>query len=172
MPVDLLIRNAHILTQDASRPTATSLLIHDGKILDVEPDPALAGSAARTIDAAGLTVVPGFNDVHAHSVWFGLGLMEANLGTVRSLADVYRIIADAADGLAPGDWVVASGFSPLLIGGQQPDRDRLDAAAAWAPGVDQTLLRPRLHPQWRGPGSCRRGRRPQRPDRRRRRRRR
>ncbi|MEC5193084.1 MULTISPECIES: amidohydrolase [unclassified Arthrobacter] len=133
MPVDLLIRNAHILTQDASRPTATSLLIHDGKILDVDPDSALAGSAARTIDAAGLTVVPGFNDVHAHSVWFGLGLMEANLGTVRSLADVYRIIADAADGLAPGDWVVASGFSPLLIGGQQPDRDRLDAAAGGRP---------------------------------------
>ncbi len=41
MPVDLLIRNAHILTQDASRPIATSLLIHDGKILEVDPDPSL-----------------------------------------------------------------------------------------------------------------------------------
>lgn len=133
MPVDLLIRNAHILTQDASRPVATSLLIHDGKILDVDPDPELARHAVRTIDAAGTTIVPGFNDVHAHSVWFGLGLMEASLGAVASLDEVYEIIAGAAAGLATGEWVVASGYSPLLIGGQQPDRDRLDEATGGRP---------------------------------------
>jgi predicted amidohydrolase YtcJ len=133
MPVDLLIRNAHILTQDASRPTATSLLIHDGKILDVDPDPDLARHAVRTIDAGGTTVVPGFNDVHAHSVWFGLGLMEANVGAAASLDEVYGIIAEAAAGTAPGEWVVASGYSPLLLGGQQPDRDCLDAAAGGRP---------------------------------------
>ncbi|MDN4645507.1 amidohydrolase [Arthrobacter sp. PsM3] len=133
MPVDLLIRNARILTQDASRPAATSLLIHDGKILDVDPDPEFARHGVRTIDAAGTTIVPGFNDVHAHSVWFGLGLMEASLGAVASLDEVYQIIAGAAAGLAEGEWVVASGYSPLLIGGQQPDRDRLDAAAGGRP---------------------------------------
>ncbi|NKX51509.1 amidohydrolase family protein, partial [Arthrobacter deserti] len=73
------------------------------------------------------------NDVHAHSVWFGLGLMEASLGTVASLEEVYEVIAEAAAGLAPGEWVVASGYSPLLLGGQQPDRDRLDAAAGGRP---------------------------------------
>jgi predicted amidohydrolase YtcJ len=133
MLVDLLIRNAHILTQDPSRPWAESLLIHDGKILDVDPDADLAIHAARTIDAGGTTIVPGFNDVHAHSVWFGLGLMEASLGAVASLEEVYGIIAEAAAGLAPGEWVVASGYSPLLLGGQQPDRDRLDAAAGGRP---------------------------------------
>lgn len=133
MPVDLLIRNARILTQDASRPTATSLLIHDGKILDVDPGADMAALAVRTIDAAGTTIVPGFNDVHAHSVWFGLGLMEANAGAAASLEEVYRIIADAAVGMAPGEWVVASGYSPLLLGGQQPDRDRLDEAAGGRP---------------------------------------
>ncbi|MET3812317.1 amidohydrolase [Arthrobacter sp. UYEF3] len=133
MPVDLLIRNAHILTQDASRPKATSLLIHDGKIFDVDPDSDLASHAVRTIDAAGITIVPGFNDVHAHSVWFGLGLMEANVGAAASLDEVYDIVAEAAARTAPGEWVVASGYSPLLLGGQQPDRDRLDAAAGGRP---------------------------------------
>ncbi|MDE8588303.1 amidohydrolase [Arthrobacter sp. NQ4] len=133
MPVDLLIRNARILTQDASCPAATSLLIHDGKILEVDPGADLAALAVRTIDAAGTTIVPGFNDVHAHSVWFGLGLMEANAGAAASLDEVYRIIADAAAGMAPGEWVVASGYSPLLLGGQQPDRDRLDEAAGGRP---------------------------------------
>jgi predicted amidohydrolase YtcJ len=133
MPFDLLIRNAQILTQDSDRPRARSLLIHDGKVLDVDPDAGLASYAARVIDAGGATVVPGFNDVHAHSVWFGLGLMEANLGTATSLEDVYGTIADAAASLAPDEWVVASGYSPLLLGGRQPDRDRLDAAAAGRP---------------------------------------
>jgi predicted amidohydrolase YtcJ len=59
--------------------------------------------------------------------------MEASLGAVASLDEVYEIIAGAAAGLAPGEWVVASGYSPLLIGGQQPDRDRLDAAAGGRP---------------------------------------
>jgi predicted amidohydrolase YtcJ len=133
MRFDLLIHNAHILTQDPARPLARSLLIHDGKILEADPDFDLARYAARVIDAEGTTVVPGFNDVHAHSVWFGLGLMEANLGEAASLDDVYRIIARAAAGLAPDEWVIASGYSPLLLGGQQPDRDRLDAAADGRP---------------------------------------
>src|SRR4051812_41030906 len=84
MLVDLLIRNARILTQDPSCPVAGSLLVHDGKVLAVDPDPEGNVRAARTIDAGGTTIVPGFNDVHAHSVWFGLGLMEANLGAVKS----------------------------------------------------------------------------------------
>ncbi|NKX55710.1 amidohydrolase [Arthrobacter mobilis] len=136
MLVDLLIRNAHILTQDPAHPVAGSLLVHDGKILAVDPDLEGAGfpvRAARTIDAGGATIVPGFNDVHAHSVWFGLGLMEANLGAASCLEDVYRIIAEAAEPLATDEWVIASGFSPLLLGGRQPDRDRLDAAAGGRP---------------------------------------
>ncbi|MBT2586414.1 amidohydrolase [Arthrobacter sp. ISL-95] len=133
MLVDLLIRNAHILTQDPSRPVAESLLIHDGKILDVGPDAGVAALAARTIDAEGATIVPGFNDVHAHSVWFGLGLMEAGLGAVKNLEDVYDVIGNAAVSLGTDEWVVASGFSPLLLDGEQPDRDRLDAAAGGRP---------------------------------------
>lgn len=131
--VDLLIRNAHVLTQDPTHPVAGSLLIHDGKILAVDPDPDLSVRASQTIDAGGATVVPGFNDVHAHSVWFGLGLMETNLGSARSIEDVYRIISEAAATLAEDEWIVASGFSPLLLGGQQPDRDRLDVAAGGRP---------------------------------------
>ncbi|WP_077488541.1 amidohydrolase [Sinomonas mesophila] len=133
MLVDLLIRNARILTQDPSYPLATSLLVHDGRILAVDPESGPGMTPARVIDAGGATIVPGFNDVHAHSVWFGLGLMEANLGSVTSLSDVYRIIAEAAETLDPDEWVIASGFSPLLLRGQQPERDRLDAAAAGRP---------------------------------------
>jgi predicted amidohydrolase YtcJ len=138
MLVDLLIRNAHILTQDPAHPQARELWIHDGKVIAVDEGPDCGLRARRTIDAAGSTVVPGFNDVHAHSVWFGLTLMEADLGAARSLDDVYAVIAEASALLALDEWVVASGFSPLLLdgtqaGGTQPDRDRLDEAAGGRP---------------------------------------
>lgn len=143
MLVDLLIRNAHILTQDPAHPQAQELWIHDGKVVAVDEDAGCGLQARRTIDAAGSTVVPGFNDVHAHSVWFGLRLMEADLGAARSTEDVYAVIEEASGPLGPDDWVIASGFSPLLLGdaqsggarsgGAQPDRDRLDEAAGGRP---------------------------------------
>lgn len=133
MLVDLLIRNANILTQDPAHPEAQELWIHDGKVIAVDEGPDCGLQARRTIDAAGNTVVPGFNDVHAHSVWFGLTLMEADLGRARSPEEVYSIIEEASGPLGPGEWVVASGFSPLLLGGTQPDRDRLDEAAGGRP---------------------------------------
>ena len=89
MLVDLLIRNARILTQDSEQPVAESLLIHDGKVLALDVDQQSVLRARKVVDAAGAVIVPGFNDVHAHSVWFGLGLMEANLGSVASLDDAY-----------------------------------------------------------------------------------
>ncbi|MGW6174244.1 amidohydrolase [Arthrobacter sp. NPDC055138] len=133
MLVDLLIRNARILTQDPGQPVAESLLIHDGKVLGLDVDQQSVPHARRVVDAEGAVIVPGFNDVHAHSVWFGLGLMEANLGTVASLEEAYAVIAEAAAPLAEDEWVVASGYSPLLHDGAQPDRDRLDAASGGRP---------------------------------------
>ena len=131
MHFDLLLTNAAIHTMDPARPAASSLLIHDGKVLAVDPEGPVR--AHRVLDAGGAVVVPGFNDVHAHSVWFGLGLMEVALGAARSLEEVYTAVARAAADLPPQEWLVASGFSPLLLGGAQPDRDRLDAAAGGRP---------------------------------------
>lgn len=128
---DLLITNAHVLTQDPAAPLARELLIHGGRVLAVDP-PSELRTAAATIDAGGRTIVPGFNDVHAHSVWFGLGLLEGDLTAAATLEQVYAVIAAAAAGLDADEWVVASGFSPLLVGAQ-PDRDRLDAAAGGRP---------------------------------------
>lgn len=131
MNVDLLVTNAHILTQDPAHPVATSLVVHGGRILAVDPDPGSV-SAAQTLDAGGRTITPGFNDVHAHSVWFGLGLMEADLVSAADLPAVYAAISAAATDLGPDEWVIASGFSPLLVGAQ-PDPDALDIASGSRP---------------------------------------
>ncbi|WP_312181437.1 amidohydrolase [Arthrobacter sp.] len=131
MLADLTITNAHVLTQDPTHPGARTLVIHGGRILAVDPGQDIP--SRQVLDAGGLTVVPGFNDVHSHSVWFGLGLMETALGSARSAAEVYDAVARAAAELGPGEWVIASGFSPLLLEGVQPDRDSLDAASGGRP---------------------------------------
>lgn len=132
MKVDLIVRNARIDTRDPSRPHATALAVLDGRVVALDEE--LDGlDASETIDAAGLALLPGFNDVHAHSVWFGTTLMEADLSGVTSMDDIYRAIEAQATQQGAEDWVVAAGYNPVLLDGAVPDRDRLDAASGGRP---------------------------------------
>ena len=83
-----LIDNAHILTQDPSRPVASAVAFANGSILALD-DAARALPADETWDAGGRTLTPGFNDAHSHTVWFGQTLLEVDLSQVATPADVY-----------------------------------------------------------------------------------
>ena len=132
MIVDLIVRNARIDTRDERRPSATSLAVLGGRVVAL--DEQLEGLEAReTVDAGGLALLPGFNDVHAHSVWFGTTLMEADLSGVASFDDIYAAIERQAQSTVEGDWVIAAGYNPVLLGSTHPDRERLDAASGGRP---------------------------------------
>lgn len=62
---DLLIVNGHILDGTGSPWFAGSVAVKDGRIADVGR--LVNASARRVIDARGLTVSPGFIDLHSHS---------------------------------------------------------------------------------------------------------
>jgi dihydroorotase/N-acyl-D-amino-acid deacylase len=62
---DLLIINGHILDGSGSPWYAGSVAVKDGKIAAVGRIPN--GAAQRVLDAGGLTVAPGFIDLHSHS---------------------------------------------------------------------------------------------------------
>src|SRR5690625_1077840 len=95
MRLDSLITNAHILTGSSQRPTASRIGIWQGLIVgvDEELDHLLAGpdaiDPAEVYDVGGATIVAGFNDVHAHSVWFGQTLIEIDLAHATTANDVY-----------------------------------------------------------------------------------
>lgn len=132
MHVDLIVTNARIDTRDATHPRASTLAVLHGRVVALDKD--VEGLTAReTIDLGGLAVLPGFNDVHAHSVWFGTTLMEADLSAVTSHDDIYAAIERQAQQTGEGDWVVAAGYNPVLLGSTHPDRDRLDAASGGRP---------------------------------------
>ena len=73
-----LIENARFLTQDPQNPVADAVAIVEGKIIALD-ESARRFQNVEKIDAEGAIVVPGFNDVHAHSVWFGQTLLEIDL---------------------------------------------------------------------------------------------
>lgn len=132
MKVDLLIEGARILTQSREQPEAQHMAVLGERIVAVGAD--CQGLAARhRIDARGAVVVPGFNDAHAHSVWFGSSLLELDLAGSAGMEEVYERIAAAARNTGGQEWVIASGFNQMDTGGRYPDPDRLDAASGDRP---------------------------------------
>jgi N-acyl-D-amino-acid deacylase len=63
MAYDLLIKNGRIVDGSGGPSYRGDVAIKDGKIVEIGK---LSGPAARTVDAAGQVVAPGFIDNHCH----------------------------------------------------------------------------------------------------------
>jgi predicted amidohydrolase YtcJ len=125
MDVDLLVRNAVIVTMDDAVPRAHTLAVHHGRVLALDAD----GLRGRTeIDAQGAALVPGFGDAHNHMAWFGSSLEEVDLSGLSDLATLYDRVAERAATLAPDAFVIGAGYDDTAIGGH-PHRRELDRAA-------------------------------------------
>ncbi|WP_037065298.1 amidohydrolase [Pseudonocardia acaciae] len=131
MRVDLLIRNASILTVDDARPRASSLAVHHGRVFALDPEDLRADIE---IDAGGAVLVPGFGDAHNHMAWFGQGLGEVDLTGLHALDTLYDRIAERAATLPADAFVIGAGYDHTAIGGH-PHRTALDRAAGGRPVV-------------------------------------
>ncbi|MCE5323047.1 D-aminoacylase [bacterium] len=75
---DFLIKNATVLDGSGGERFTADIAVKDGKIAAMGD---ISDSAARTIDAAGLCVSPGFIDIHSHtdSILFVDGFAESKI---------------------------------------------------------------------------------------------
>ncbi len=109
---ELLVVNAKVFTMDAAAPRAEAFLVRGGRFAGVGTTAAiktLAGSRAQTLDAKGMTVVPGFVDCHNHAGGTTLlydvlvgNPFEVEFVTIASIVDKLRARAKQ---VPAGTWV-------------------------------------------------------------------
>jgi predicted amidohydrolase YtcJ len=134
---DLLLRGGaiHPLGRFGAR-AVTHLAVGGERVLAAggrELD-GLRGSRTRVVDLAGRAVLPGFDDAHAHVVYFGLTSFGADLTGSRSLPELQDRIRRVHERLGPGRWLVARGYSAAdLAEGRAPVREELDAVVGDRP---------------------------------------
>src|SRR5438132_2048268 len=94
----------------------------------------LRGPNTRVVDLGGSAVLPGFNDAHAHVVYYGLTRFAADLSGVRGIDDILDRLKDHAKSLKPGEWQQGMGYrTDELTGRRQPHRREPDRVTGAAP---------------------------------------
>ncbi|HVS47968.1 MAG TPA: amidohydrolase [Candidatus Dormibacteraeota bacterium] len=94
----------------------------------------LRGPRTRVVDLAGATVLPGFNDAHAHVVYYGLTRFGADLGGARSVAEIAQRLKAHARVLKPAEWQLGMGYrADELAERRQPHRRELDRVTGRRP---------------------------------------
>ena len=106
---DLVVIGGKVLTQDADQPVAEAFALKAGRFMAVgsnEDIQNLQSVNTEVIDAAGMTVLPGFIDAHSHPSNAGLNALKnvnTNLGSVARIQDALN---ERAANTPPGEWIV------------------------------------------------------------------
>jgi predicted amidohydrolase YtcJ len=134
----LVFVNGNLLTQDPERPHAEALAVDGERIAAVGSRADVAPAVrpgARTIDLGGRTMVPGFNDAHAHAWKVGQLLTDVlDVRGVGSLASLQASLRGFAARRPEATWLQARGYNEALMAERRhPVRDDLDAAVADRP---------------------------------------
>jgi predicted amidohydrolase YtcJ len=114
-PSATLYSGGEILTMAGPQPTyAAALVEREGRIVYVGPlagAQKAAGAAARRVDLAGRTLLPGFIDTHGHFIYFGKNLVDADLFGAATVEEIVQRMQAQAAKAGPGEWIVGFGFN-------------------------------------------------------------
>lgn len=130
---DLVVVNGRVLTQDSGLPRAEAVAVKDGRFLAVGSNADIRNVASprtRVIDAAGMTVLPGFIDCHCHPSGMS-ELYEVN-ANVRTLVELQVNLSKRSAATPAGFWVTGAMFDDTKLG-QPLTRHGLDAVSTQHP---------------------------------------
>jgi len=127
---DLILANGRVRTLGRSGLALHShLAISGGLVIAVGGSEVMLqrGSRTRVTDLAGAAVLPGFNDAHAHVVYYGLTRYGADLSGTRGIAEIVQRLREHGSRLRPGEWQQGMGYRAAELAEQRaPHRLELD----------------------------------------------
>lgn len=112
-PADLVLLNATVHTVDPGRPRAEAVAVRGNRIVGVGTSAqiqAFVGPRSRVMDLRGRTVVPGFDDAHAHFLGIGFARLDVDLVGTATFDDVLARVEKAVKARAPGEWIRGRGW--------------------------------------------------------------
>jgi len=132
---DLVLFNGRVVTVDDRFSIHQAIAIKDGRIVAVGSNELRNRYlAARSIDLAGRTVLPGFMDTHIHIQ--GHSRRHLDFRETRSLVELQQQVSQKAKELGPGEWITGDDWNEYHFSEQRkPVRADLDAAAPNNPVV-------------------------------------
>ena len=128
-----LYTSRRIHTLDARHPTATGILVAEGRVVSVGDATVLrveVGSSRDVVDFGDAVLTPGLVNGHTHPV-HGLEVTAGvDLSGLLDLDAVRRALASAREELALGAWLLAWGLNPVVFADIAP------SAAALGPALE------------------------------------
>ena len=127
-----IFRNGRIYTADRAGSWVGAVAVHDNRFFAVgseEEVRAQVPGGTPELDLGGRTATPGLIDAHNHFLQTAESLtwLDARYPDVSSVADLLRLVAGAAAGKSPGQWIYAFGLNyAKLSDGRMPTRWDLD----------------------------------------------
>jgi predicted amidohydrolase YtcJ len=131
--------HGRIYTNDPKQPWAVAMAVRDEKILCIGTitQIMLECGGAEGEDVVQLNdrfVMPGFNDAHVHVGGAARDKLNLALNGAASMAEIQKLVKDAAATHKPGEWILGSGWDQTRWPDQKfPGRLQLDEAAPQNP---------------------------------------
>jgi len=103
---DFIVVNARVYTVDDAMPRAEAFAVQNGRFSAVGSSSEirnLAAAGTRVVDAAGMTITPGFIDTHCHPS--GVQEISGVNVNLRTVAEVKEALRRKAASTPPGFWV-------------------------------------------------------------------
>jgi predicted amidohydrolase YtcJ len=131
MRADLAFLNGHVVTVDPARPHAEAVAVQGGRIVAVGSTPevrAWIGPGTEVVDLSGRSLVPGFQDAHAHPCLAGIEMRQCDVsGLPEDPAAYAAAVADYASAHPELPWILGSGWAISAFPGGIASRHVLDA---------------------------------------------
>lgn len=117
---DMVLINGNVVTVDSDFSIKQAIAIKEDRISVVgtnEEVMCLVADDTKEIDLKGKTVLPGINDCHIHTAWFGGTLISESLdlGEITSINQIAELVAKKAGNVKPGEWITGNSWKSMII---------------------------------------------------------